>query len=379
MNIKKRLQELQKNVPQRAWHHTLKKLPEFWEATKDLPEDYTIAERAYFILNDLTLDDIKCKNCKQNLTRLCNKFENGFRDFCSTSCARNSTSSNDKQKTTCNVKRSVVIPEKTVSNKAKKESAPKVFHIYKDLPNFEALYNLCLNEAFPGSPKWPSEHPIWDCYVAKHISPRKAWSEPEMVYRAVKNLEYIWKKGIDEEKYEDYIDKWTQAIDQGGQEAARLVLSRFTIAKIAPKVTALAESAFRRILKEAGKDYSNGIYCPMAGFGGIVRAAKSLKVPVEAYDVNPNLNKWYGWIYRDVLAQTIETDKLVAACPPFGENTERWPGTPEEMYYSFEDWCKLIREHVKAPDYVFIGPEQKSKNKCGLFGKSLGVQLYENY
>ena len=53
------------------------------------------------------------------------------------------------------------------------------------------------------------------------------------------------------------------------------------------------------------------------------------------------------------------------------------------MYYDFHDWCKLIREYVIAPNYIFIGPElgksKKKNNNCGLFGKTMGIQWYPEY
>jgi hypothetical protein len=243
--------------------------------------------------------------------------------------------------------------------------------------DFSALEQLCLNTPFPGTEKWPANHPIWQCYIGGSVSPFEAWFNPEYIKKAITNLKWVWEKGLREDKWGDYLARWKRAIDKGGIDAARVVLNRFTVAKIAPKVTALKEGVFKKIIEESGKDISRGIYCPMAGFGGIVRAAQDLGVEVEAYDINPRLNDWYGWEYRNALAQVVETNKIVAACPPFGLGTsERWPGTPEEMYYSFEEWCTLLRKHIIAPDYIFIGPERKNKNACGLFGKTRGVQYY---
>ena len=82
---------------------------------------------------------------------------------------------------------------------------------------------------------------------------------------------------------------------------------------------------------------------------------------------------------RDVLAQTITTEKTVIVCPPFGKEFEHWKGTPDEMSdISFIEWVDLIKEHVKAPKYIFIGPEMKSKNKCGLFSKKTGISYYDD-
>ena len=79
------------------------------------------------------------------------------------------------------------------------------------------------------------------------------------------------------------------------------------------------------------------------------------------------------------MAQVITTDKVVVVCPPFGKQYEHWKGTPDEMSdISFLDWVKIIKEHVKAPNYIFIGPEtSKPKAKCGLFAKKLGIALYK--
>ncbi len=242
---------------------------------------------------------------------------------------------------------------------------------------FRLLYEACLDIAFPGTEKWPWNHPIWKCRVAGRYSPWEAWQKPKLVEKAVLNLEKIWTKGELEGKYENYITRWSSLIQESEIRAAQVVLNRFTVAKIAPKVTAISKAAVLSILKQTGLSYASGIYCPMAGFGGIVRAAQELGVPVEAYDINNKFNKWYGWSYRNVLAQKIHTDKIVVVCPPFGEKTERWPGTPKEMYFSFEEWCKLIRKYIRAPNYVFIGPEIRGgKTKCGLFSKSLGIQWY---
>ena len=87
-----------------------------------------------------------------------------------------------------------------------------------------------------------------------------------------------------------------------------------------------------------------------------------------------------------MLAQKITTDKVVVACPPFGNKTERWAGTPDDMYYDFHDWCKLIKEYIIAPNYILIGPELKGVSKyasgiipSGLFRKKYGIQWYPEY
>lgn len=264
----------------------------------------------------------------------------------------------------------------------------------------ELLYNIhveqvikdCLFYPFPGTINWPANNPIWDCYIQKRkISPKDAWNQEKYIRKAVENLYKITQFSIYNNKYKKFTDNIEYCFKEAYENdnflpLARAILTRFTVAKIAPKVTALKSSDFLRILNETNIDISNGIYCPMAGFGGIIEGAKKwfkqnkLEEKIEAYDINQNFCDYYGWINRDILAQKIITNKIVFACPPFGENTERWKGTPDNMYYDFHTWCKLIKEYIKAPNYILIGPEISSdKNSCGLFSKKFGIQYYPEY
>ena len=277
---------------------------------------------------------------------------------------------------------------------------------YDQLEN-EYLFSLskmdilqeCLVTPFPGTEKWPADHPIWDCYVAGCMSPKEAWNNEEMLLKAINNLFYITIKSINENKYEDFVSRIQAAFYSNDIRLMREVLGRFTIAKIAPKVTALMPSAFERILEETNIDISSGIYCPMAGFGGIVEGAKryykkhSIEADVEAYDINPSFCKYYGWVQKDLLVENTKTDKVVFVCPPFGTNTERWPDTPMERndeyktnYLDFHDWCKVIKEKITAPNYIFVGPELGNKRReqnpnitSGLFSKKYGIQWYPEY
>jgi len=258
----------------------------------------------------------------------------------------------------------------------------------------QELLALCLHSDFPGTKKWEANNPIWNCNIAGNPTPKQAWKDEKYLIKAINNLFNITKYCIREDKYQGFVSK-IEAAFLLDEQCLEVILDRFTIAKICPRVTALAPSAFIKLLDESGLDISSGIYCPMAGFGGIIRGAerwfKERKLDctgkIEAYDINQNFCDYFGWKQRDVLAQVIETDKTVFVCPPFGLKTERWEGTPENRddefktnYLEFKDWCELIKEHVKAPQYIFIGPEtKKSKNKCGLFSKSLGIQYYPEY
>ena len=258
------------------------------------------------------------------------------------------------------------------------------------------VLGICREVGFPGSNKWPKEHPIWDCSVDRLRAPREAWEDDALVAKAIDNLFWICHKSIDEGKYPEFLAKHKRLFDNMHKVGiAQSVLLRFTVAKIAPKVTALKESRMLAIVDESGIDISCGAYCPMAGFGGIIRGCerwfKERKLDptgkIEAYDINPNFCSWYGWGCRDVLAQNVATDKVCIACPPFGEHTERWKGTPDNMYYEFHDWADLIKEHVRARNYIFIGPELSDGSKryssgikpCGLYRKKYGIQWYPEY
>lgn len=246
------------------------------------------------------------------------------------------------------------------------------------------LLEFCVTSNFPGTKKWPADHPIWDCNVAGKLSPKEAWNNPEYLIKAIDNLYDMLCKGIFD--YADWVMKVQEALLNMDNKILEVVLYRFTIAKIAPKVTALMPTAFVDIIEKSNIDISSGIYCPMAGFGGIVEGAKryykkhNIEAEIEAYDINPIFCDYYNWQQRDVLAQHIKTNKIVFVCPPFGPNTERWKGTPDSMYYEFEEWVRLIKEYIDAPNYIFVGPEINGKNNnCGLFAKKYGIQWYPEY
>lgn len=336
------------------------------------------------------IPDIECLNCGKLFHPV-----RKTREFCSRECAaiyRFEHEGYNKSLET-RIKMSLAHKGKPVWNTGLSKEKLNIF-TKEELKSFknEWLYyinkydllSLCINANFPGTEKWPADHPIWDCNVANKLSPKEAWNNPKMLLKAINNLFDITNKSIFD--YPEFCIRISNATYKKDISLLRQVLNRFTIAKIAPKVTALMPSTFERILKETGKDISSGIYCPMAGFGGIIEGARryyeknNINAEIEAYDINPIFCKYYGWIQRDVLAQHIKTDKTVFVCPPFGPNTERWKGTPNEMYYEFEEWVKLIKEYIEAPDYIFIGPEINKNNKrCSLFSKKYGIQWYPEY
>ena len=259
----------------------------------------------------------------------------------------------------------------------------------------EKIVDYCLTQELPGNGKWPSNHPIWDCNVGNKVSPRFAWSDRNYLEKAVKNIFYMLPK--DEKFRIRHIKELLncQMLDNrivyASQKLLQMIQDRFTIAKIAPKVTAISEYSVKKIIDESGIDISNGVYLPMAGFGGIYRAVKSYgDIDVETYDINEKFCHWYGWKQRDMLAQKVVTDKVCICCPPFGKKYEHWDGTPDEMSdIDFKEWYQLIKKYVIAPEYIIIGPEidktgtgsnkgvdKDGKKQSGLFTKTVGIMRW---
>ena len=259
----------------------------------------------------------------------------------------------------------------------------------------EKIVDYCLTQELPGNGKWPSNHPIWDCNVGNKVSPRFAWSDRNYLEKAVKNIFYMLPK--DEKFRIRHIKELLNCqmlnnrIVYASQKLLQMIQDRFTIAKIAPKVTAISEYSVKKIIDESGIDISNGVYLPMAGFGGIYRAVKSYgDIDVETYDINEKFCHWYGWKWRDMLAQKVVTDKVCICCPPFGKKYEHWDGTPDEMSdIDFKEWYKLIKKYVIAPEYIIIGPEidktgtgsnkgvdKDGKKQSGLFTKTVGIMRW---
>ena len=259
----------------------------------------------------------------------------------------------------------------------------------------EKIVDYCLTQDLPGNGKWPANHPIWDCNVGNKVSPRFAWSDRNYLEKAVKNIFYMLPK--DEKFRIRHIKELLncQMLDNrivyASQKLLQMIQDRFTIAKIAPKVTAISEYSVKKIIDESGIDISNGVYLPMAGFGGIYRAVKSYgDIDVETYDINEKFCHWYGWKQRDMLAQKVVTDKVCICCPPFGKKYEHWDGTPDEMSdIDFKEWYKLIKKYVIAPEYIIIGPEidktgtgsnkgvdKDGKKQSGLFTKTVGIMRW---
>lgn len=282
--------------------------------------------------------------------------------------------------------------------------------IVKDLDNSMAfgytqqdILTICKNEPFPGSSTYEPNHPIWTGCSGNCKTPIEAWKDENCLIKAVRNWMYMLcmneimlhfnPDNRTQEKldslYTAYNNRWGKALlEHDNNMIAQYVLNRFTVAKIAPRVTALSANKVVKIMDESGLDFRNNIYVPCAGFGGIVEGAKlwakkhGFDIKIEAYDINPRFCEYYGWTQRDFTAQRIKTDKTVICCPPYGPNDEKWKDTPEinaagvTNYGGFHQNCKLITSFISAPYYIFVGPTKQSKNSCGLFSKRASNDMF---
>lgn len=257
--------------------------------------------------------------------------------------------------------------------------------------SYDDVVNICSSLEFPGTKKFNKDHFVWRCNVKGRKPPIEAWKDIDCISAAVRNLfkslQHAIAKGTENEFIVTHEGAFMMAAEGDVVTLAQKVLSRFTIARIAPKVTTLPSSLFINDAKASGIDMSSGVYCPMAGFGGIVRGAKELLEDIGVYergkiyaaDINPYLCRQYGWENKDVLSDFVETDKVVVACPPF-EDKEIWPGTPDSMYRPFEEWTYLIREHVKAPRYIFFGPVTEiDRSMPNLFSRNKQARYYPEF
>lgn len=271
----------------------------------------------------------------------------------------------------------------------------------------QEILDLCLTQPFPGSTTYEPDHPIWLGYSGSNKTPLDAWTDENILKKAIRNWFYMIclnevmiKYNPDNrtpEKLKDlyvrYNNKWGKALLDWNEKAIAMeVLNRFTVAKLAPRVTAISGNNVLKILEDNNIDISNGCYSAMSGFGGIPEGVQrwakkhNKQIEIECYDINPIFCEYFGWIQRDITAQHIKTDKTVICCPPYGINDEKWIGTPEinnaglSTYCGFFEWCKIICEYIEAPEYILIGPNTYSKNSTGLFSKkSNGSSYYPEF
>ena len=227
----------------------------------------------------------------------------------------------------------------------------------------EEVLNICLEQPFPGSKTYPSDHPIWTGYSGKNKTPLDAWKDKNILTQAIRNWFYMIcfnelmiafnpDNRIEDQLdkyYRRYNDKWGKSlIEHNYINIAREVLNRFTVAKLAPKVTAITSSDVFNTLESNHIDISTGVYSPMSGFNGIPEGAMkwakkhNKNIDIECYDINPVFCNYFGYTQRDVTAQHIITEKTVICCPPYSNKDEKWIDTPDTNAAGLYTYCGFL-------------------------------------
>ncbi|MDR2458397.1 MAG: hypothetical protein LBD41_08020 [Clostridiales Family XIII bacterium] len=220
----------------------------------------------------------------------------------------------------------------------------------------------------PGNWKWPilnkiEEFKSKECHVGKLKNPWEGFNDPFLKFKAEENLaKYI---------------TWPNMFEKFLKFGADIMLyERFTIAKIAPKVTEGPKSDgfkhFRHALKEL-KWNIKGVYNPCAGFGNALIAAKNMGFETRGADVNPKLIEFFGWEYRDVLKEKIilPEDWIVWTSPPVLDK-ETWGQNIEIKPMNW--WYDKIQENVTASHYIFVNGTNDPTG--GLFGNKNRKALF---
>jgi hypothetical protein len=198
------------------------------------------------------------------------------------------------------------------------------------------------------------------CFIGNKKSPYDAWYDPILRFKAEENLaQQIGFGGLCLKKV---LQNRYRIIDE--------IIERFTIAKIAPRVTSMSASQCQSLFK----DYipllqQNGIYDPCGGFGGRKEFAQRNNIEYESYDVNPELIRLVGHHFQDLITMnTIKTSKIVLTSPPWNDK-EVWPGSNGSIteIHEKEWWYNLIMTKIKASGYIFVNGTDN--NHQGLFGK----------
>ena len=206
------------------------------------------------------------------------------------------------------------------------------------------------------------------CWVSNHKSPKEAWYDYNLRFKAEENLAQQLGSG----------GKLLNRLLNNKKEISNLILERFTIAKIAPRVTSMSKIEAKKWLLESKLDLSKGIYDPCGGFGGRKKACEELGIKYEGYDVNENLIKLVGHSYQDLITmEPIITDKIVFTSPPWLDK-ECWPGSNGSIteIHEKEWWYDLIQQKIKAPHYILVnGSKNNIKRNNGLFGKRDKIAL----
>jgi hypothetical protein len=200
------------------------------------------------------------------------------------------------------------------------------------------------------------------CWVGRKSSPFDAWNNKELRFLAEENFASQLGFG----------GNLLKKVLNSKKSIGELILERFTIAKIAPRVTVMSKNEAIKWLTTSGLDLSQGVYDPCGGFGGRKEACNELGIEYEGYDVNPELIRLVGHSYQDLISMDpIVTNKIVFTSPPWNDK-ECWLGSNGSIteIHEKEWWYTLIQQKIKAPHYIFVnGAINDNKRNNGLFGQ----------
>ena len=214
----------------------------------------------------------------------------------------------------------------------------------------KSLFNLCRSYGFPE--KDSKLQFIWKCNKGNCVSPYDAWHDDYLLSKAIDNL-YSRIESDDTR----VVSRFNRSDDV---EKLWMVLSRFTIAKIAPCVTEFSPDEMVNILLSKEVD---SVYDPFSGLGGRAEGSRRLGIEYEGYDINQGCIDYSETLYpdtkgvyhiRNLFNQVIETDKTVVTSPPW-DDAEIWYQTDgyELPIKPIEWWINEVVKHVHAPKYIF--------------------------
>lgn len=117
---------------------------------------------------------------------------------------------------------------------------------------------ICLNEPFPGNSNYSANHPIWKCNVGNYKTSFDAWTDENILRKAIRNWFYMlcmnelmveFNPGNQTQKlldslYISYNKRWGKALlEKDNITIAQYVLSQFTIAELAQSYVENQEDA----------------------------------------------------------------------------------------------------------------------------------------
>lgn len=190
-------------------------------------------------------------------------------------------------------------------------------------------------------------HSIYDARVGKHLSPKEAWED--------KNL--ILKSALNRLKYK-------------GKCRASDVLQGFNVAKIAPKVSVFKPELARRLVETYLSEFEN-VFDPFSGFSGRMLGTCACSKKYIGQDVNSTHVEESCRMINDLnLNATVECKDIFESegqydclftCSPY-RLKEAW--NEKETDFSCDEWIDECLKRFKCKRYLFVVDEtMKYKDK----------------